>query len=190
MDSKNKREWMSALADGELRGEALAQGLALAGDAQAQQAWQDYHLIGDVLRAADLAATAPPDRFLARLQERLANERPFPAEEVAVLQPPVAVAAREAANDGSFRWKLVAGFASLAAVGAVAWSVAGAPAAAPRGAELAQSAPASTVMVGTERGAVIRDARLDELLAAHRQMAGAAAPQGFLRNATYDTAGR
>jgi sigma-E factor negative regulatory protein RseA len=40
---------------------------------------------------------------------------------------------------------------------------------------------------------MIRDPRLDELLAAHKQFGGASAlqqPAGFLRNATFQPAGR
>jgi sigma-E factor negative regulatory protein RseA len=39
---------------------------------------------------------------------------------------------------------------------------------------------------------MIRDPRLDEFLAAHRQLGGAAlvAPAGYLRNATFDAPGR
>ena len=96
-----------------------------------------------------------------------------------------------AANDGEFRWKLVAGFASIAAVSAIAWNAAGllAPAAAP---QLAQ-APApqqQVVVVASPQGPVVRDARLEELLAAHKQLGGTSAlqePSGFLRNATFET---
>jgi sigma-E factor negative regulatory protein RseA len=45
------------------------------------------------------------------------------------------------------------------------------------------------VIAGSERGAMIRDPRLDEFLAAHRQLGGASAlqmPAGFLRNATFE----
>ena len=39
---------------------------------------------------------------------------------------------------------------------------------------------------------MLRDPRLDELLAAHRQLGGAALqmPSGFLRNATFEGPGR
>jgi sigma-E factor negative regulatory protein RseA len=115
-----------------------------------------------------------------------------------------------AANDSLFRWKLVAGFASLAAVMAVSWSVlsgapsgaggaspqlAAAPATAPIPASTVETvaAPSTAVVVHTGQGPLIRDARLEELLAEHRQNAGMSAlqmPTGFIRNATYDAAGR
>jgi sigma-E factor negative regulatory protein RseA len=47
------------------------------------------------------------------------------------------------------------------------------------------------VAVSTGQGILIRDARLEQMLAEHRQYGGMSAlqmPAGFLRNATYDTA--
>jgi sigma-E factor negative regulatory protein RseA len=188
MESMDKRELISALADGQLAGDAFARGVDLAAaDAAARDAWHTYHLIGDVLRSSDLAHAAPSDRFIERLQVRLREEKVL----VHAGTVSTAVPAREAANDVSFRWKLVAGVASVAAVSAIAWSVmGGAPGKATDGAQLASTvpAPAGTVLTGTQQGVMIRDPRLDELLAAHRQLGGAAlvAPAGYLRNATFD----
>lgn len=186
----NKREMISALADGQLAGEAFARGVELAAtDVAARDAWHAYHLIGDVLRSSELARGAPSERFVARLQERLRDEQ------VRIDRPAAAVSrvrheGREAANDGSVRWKVVAAAASVAAVSAIAWTVVVTPGngAAPRVA----TAPPGTVLTGTQRGVMIRDPRLDEFLAAHRQVGGAAlvAPAGYLRNATFDGAGR
>ena len=53
--------------------------------------------------------------------------------------------------------------------------------------------PSSAVVVNTGQGPLIRDARLEELLAEHRQngsMSALQMPTGFIRNATYDAAGR
>lgn len=202
-------ELLSALVDGQLADDEAS--LALAGlhdDAQAQQQWQTYHLIGETLRSSAVLAPAQAGSlaFLTRFQHRLA-EQPLDA---LVLSPsddgalPVAAQARlvdapeiatglaqpiaPAANDPVFRWKLVAGFACVTALGVLAWSsvVLLAPQAGP---QLAQAAPAPQVVVTTAQGPVVRDARLQELLAAHKQMGGSAAlqlPPGFLRNATYD----
>ena len=85
MDKMNTQELISALADGQLRGEALRRGLDVAvTDPAAIEAWQAYHLIGDVLRSRELAAGTAPARFLARLQENLRLEQP-------VAGPPPAV---------------------------------------------------------------------------------------------------
>ena len=42
----------------------------------------------------------------------------------------------------------------------------------------------------SEQGTIVRDARMQELLAAHKQAGGASAlqvPSGFLRNATFES---
>lgn len=194
--SMQTSELMSALADGQLGGEDFAAALhASRHDDSALACWDTYHLIGDALRSSRGARGADP-AFLSRLNQRLAQEA-SPAAAPRPVQPavqdlPAALPDHrgQAANDGEFRWKLVAGFASLAAVSAIAWNAAGllAPAAAP---QLAQ-APASLqqVVVASPQGPVVRDARLEELLAAHKQLGGTSAlqePSGFLRNATFET---
>lgn len=193
MENMDKREIVSALADGQLAGEAFARGVEIAStDAAARQAWHAYHLIGDVLRSGDLAHAAPCDRFLARLQERLREE---PAAAAQTPRAGVAgPAGTRAANDDSFRWKMVAGAASLAAVSAIAWTLIGSAPQRQSGAQIAASGPlpAGTVLAGSGRDAMIRDPHLDEFMATHRQFGGAAlvAPAGYLRNATFDTPGR
>jgi len=190
MEKMQTQELISALADGQLRGEAFARGVeAAALDPAAREAWHTYHLIGDVLRSGELAAGTMPTEFLSRLQLRLQQEQGTAAagEQPARVEP--APARQEAAaNDASFRWKLVAGFASLAAVAAIGWIVVGSLAAKPEQGQLAAGA-GGTVLAGSERGAMIRDPRLDEFLAAHRQLGGASAlqmPAGFLRNVTFE----
>ncbi len=184
MDKMRTEELISALADGQLAGDAFARGVELAAaDPVARQAWHTYHLIGDVLRSGEHATVALSSGFLGRLQVRLQHEQ-IPPPGAATVPPhkPAPVAA----NDATFRWKLVAGVASLAAVAAIGWTAVGGFAAKPEQAQLA-NAPAGTVLTETQRGVMIRDARLDELLAAHRQLGGASAlqmPAGFLRNAT------
>lgn len=194
MENMQTQELISALADGHLQGEAFARGVALAtSDPAAREAWQTYHLIGDVLRSGELGVAAMQPAFLERLQGRLREEPPL-ALAPALREPVVAQVRRPAANDAAFRWKLVAGFASVAAVSAILWSVAGGLPGANDAGQLARAAaPAGTVLTAGERGVMIRDARLDELLAAHRQLGGATALQmsgGFVRNATFEGAGR
>ncbi len=206
-------ERVSALADGQLQGEEFLDAVDALGardDLRAQ--WQTYHLVGDVLRAGRHLPCSDTGRFVARLQQRLGDEPALPRAETSMLPLPQRM---EAANQPVFRWKLVAGVASLAAVAAIGWNLMGGagiivPSA---GTELAQQslgqgdrgvnsllaadassfrAPAPTrVMVGSERGAapqiMLRDARLDELLEAHHQAGGASQmPSGFLRNATFE----
>jgi sigma-E factor negative regulatory protein RseA len=206
---------LSALVDGELDA-AHVDGLlaTVHGGTESLADWHSYLVIGDVLRGARVVTTAqPPGEFLAGIRERLRSE-PTPAilprsgGKTLVHTPQTVPERAPAANDSLFRWKLMAGFASLAAVMAVSWSVlSGTPsgaggassqlAAAPVAAEspvlAAATAPSTTVVVNTGQGPLIRDARLEELLAEHRQNAGMSAlqmPTGFIRNATYDAAGR
>lgn len=206
MEAMNTQETMSALADGQLHGAQFAQGVVLAcEDAQARQAWHCYHLIGDVLRSGELAAATAGADFMASLSQRLAQEPPLTPgaiDDVAAQAIPVRstgqFAQEPAANDGSFRWKVVAGVASLAAVAAIGWGVAspqlggravGPQLAAAPAAQPANAASAATLLARTPAGPMLRDPRLDELLAAHRQLGSGAAvqmPAGFLRNATYE----
>ena len=186
----DKREMISALADGQLAGDAFARGVDLAtNDPAAREAWHAYHLIGDVLRSGELAHCEPADRFLAGLKERLRSEEIL----VDRTQIVVAVAPKaDAANDGSFRWKLLAGVASVAAVSAIAWTLA-ATGSKPGEPQLAAAQPpAGAVLTSTQQGVMLRAPRLDELLAAHRQIGGAAlvAPAGYLRKATFDSPAR
>lgn len=194
MENMNTQELMSALADGQLQGEALARGLEVAAsDPAAVQAWHSYHLIGDVLRSADLAGGAAPGAFLARLRQGLQQEQPFApaaAQPIAVLPATSVARPGRAANDASGRWKLVAGFASVAAVAAIGWTVVGGSGQ-PAGPQLAGAGggtQAVAVSAG-ERGMMLRDPRLDQLMQAHRQFGGTTAlqaPAGFLRNATFE----
>jgi len=190
-------ELLSALADGQLSHKDFAAALEACGqDDAALDCWNTYHLIGDFLRSpADLRApmaTGGEMSFVTRLSARLAQE-PLATEAAvpAALAPPAAAIVHHrgpASNDGIFRWKLVAGVASLAAVSAIAWSVSGLmePMSVP---QLAQ-ASSPQIVVTSPQGPVVRDARLEELLAAHRQFGTASALQessGFLRNATFET---
>lgn len=192
MEQMQTQELISALADGQLHGDAFARGVELAAsDPAAREAWQTYHLIGDVLRSGELAVGSPSTAFLERLQRRLQEERPGVPRAPAV-EAAAAPAREQAANDGSFRWKVVAGFASVAAVGAMVWTLVGGAPGRPAAPELAK-APAGTVLSAGERGVMIRNPQLDELLAAHRQLGGATAlqmPSGFVRNATFEGSGR
>ncbi|SFD35887.1 sigma-E factor negative regulatory protein [Paracidovorax konjaci] len=205
-DDLKMREQLSALADGELENPAWGETVAYAQTESGRDTWATYHLIGDVLRSADLAKR-PDAAFAARVMARLEEERVSTASAVS-LQPdqPLVQAARadkEAANAAVFRWKVVAGIASLAAVGVLGWNGMAAMQAGGGGSQLASAVPVpsaaqTTTLVSTSDPAgstqvMLRDSRLDELLAAHRQYGGASAlqmPAGFLRNATFETPAR
>ncbi len=199
MDKMQMHEMISALADGQLRGEALERVIeTVATDDQARNAWHTYHLIGDVLRSGSLPTGTAPAAFLAGFQVRLEREqgRDRVADVVASTVPMVPVAATEvvhaateAANDGSFRWKMVAGVASLAAVAAIGWTAV-ADITRSQQPQLASAAPQGAGAAAERPAIMIRDPRLDEMLAAHRQLGGGASalqtPAGFLRNATFE----
>lgn len=189
---------MSAFVDNELSPSELDALLEeYADEADARANWQAYHLIGDVLRGASgvTVSARPAPEFVAAVCERLRAE-PVAHEPLSTPLPHVRA---PAANDSVFRWKLVAGAASLAAVVAVSWTLIGAAGVPPTsaGSQLAlNSGPSAqpqtdAVVVQTAQGQVLRDVRLEELLAEHRQYGGMSAlqmPAGFLRNATYDAA--
>jgi len=99
-----------------------------------------------------------------------------------------------AANDASMRWKLVAGLASLATAMVVGWHLTSSDGKADGAPQLAQTnAPVPPVAVVEATPAMIRDPRLDQLLAAHQQFGGTSAlqmPAGFVRNATFEPPAR
>lgn len=194
-------EQLSALVDGELASEGVRRACAAwRGDPLQRQTWHAYQLIGDVMRSDDLASSPARDEaFLQRLRERLSDEP--------VVLAPQAVAAAAGTSMASGRrlrrWHagaaVAAGFVAVAGVLVVTRDPAPQP-----GPALA-SAPAAVVPVvanaeaGVEQaafvtdGKVIRDARLDRYLAAHKNFAGASAlgvPSAFLRSATTDAAQR
>lgn len=182
------KELVSALADGQLDAQAAQRGLlALAQDPQARERWHTYHLIGDVLRSPELARSQPSAHFMQRLSQRLKNE-PLPGA------MPAGAGRSQAANDARFSWKLAAALASVAMVAVAGWLALGSGQA-PMQAQLAgTSVPrVGMVVTGTDRGPMLRDPQLDELLAAHRQLGGATAlqaPAAGLHNATFEPPSR
>lgn len=196
-------EQLSALVDGELE---VGAATALwhqddAGGDELCATWARYHLIGDALRGT--TSQAVDGARVSAIMRRVRDER-LAASVAAVTPAQVVVAPHriEAANDAVFRWKMLAGFASLAAVVAVAWNMSGTGASgAAVGPQLAQAPvqvapavvanaePAEPVLVLGQQGPILRDQRLEELMAAHRQVGGMSAlqmPAGFLRNAAFD----
>jgi sigma-E factor negative regulatory protein RseA len=188
-ESCDQDERISALADGELRGEEFAQVMTrLAESEQARRHWQAYHLVGDVLRSSELARTAAQDSdFVLRLRARLQAESTLRVTAApSGVMSKVPLARGESANGQRWRW--VAGLASLAALSVVGWQLVAdlaAPAQAPQLAQFTAPLAGGAYM--------IRDPRLDQLLAAHQQVGGTSAlqmPAGFLRNATFERPGR
>lgn len=219
MNETTLHEHVSALADGQLGGEELPKVLdRLCAHHELRECWRTWHLVGDVLRTGRHVPCSDTDRFVMRLQQRLAAEpqQRLPATEIE--RPGDARA--EAANEPVWRWKVAAGLASMAAVAAIGWNwIGGAVSAAPgagaqlslqtspppprqderAGAPVVAGADASTRASGPPRAAgspvapaaMLRDARLDEMLAAHQQAGGVSQmPSSFLRNATFESPAR
>lgn len=201
-------ETLSALIDGEAdAGTVSGACMAWRESASTRATWHAYHLIGDVMRSEDLAAAPQRDAaFLARLRERLAVEPVVLAPQPLPIASPAA-ARRRRAWVGSAA--VAAGFVAVAGVLVVmrapAPQDAGSPmaaASAPAGGAVvpvAVAAPAPVVEAAAEtealvrNGQVLRDARLDRYLAAHKQFAGSSAlgvPSSFLRSATVGAANR
>lgn len=209
-------EWLSAAVDGECS-ETGWSFLSQAGvrhtkapsedpDALAQT-WMEFHLIGDALRAGSQGIPVPSSSFVSAVMARVAAEQPYSGVQTAstaatLTAPGVPVSGAPAANDAVFRWKMMAGVASLAAVVAVAWQLTVAPAgglpaslsapqlaAAPSVVQPAAVAVPRDTVVSTDAGVLLRDPELEAFIAAHRQAGGMSAlqmPAGFLRNATFE----
>jgi sigma-E factor negative regulatory protein RseA len=215
-DDAADRERLSALVDGELdrAGVDTACG-AWRADAELRRTWHAWHAIGDALRSDDLASDPVADvRFCVAVSARLAAE-------AVVLAPARPVAAVESAPPASLRprWAigsavaaglvLVAGTFALVRPGMAPGPERIALADGPAAASSADSARSGTTpsLVSAPAGVdvqapdvvsvadqkVIRDARLDRYLVAHKQFAGSSAlgvPSAFLRSATVDSASR
>lgn len=197
------REIMSAMADGQLSDEDFAAALVLCKHEESLPAiWNTYHLIGEILRSPDVVVVASELTFIDRLNQRLKKESPiFTAPSIQsassdLVTPLITTSATKttnhrepASNDVNFRWKVMAGFASLTAVIAMAWSATGLLDSALTS-QLAQNSRPQQVLIASPAGPIVRDSRLEELLAAHRQfgaLSALQAPSGFLRNATFET---
>jgi sigma-E factor negative regulatory protein RseA len=209
---------ISAMADGQLHGEEFMRGLDdLAGNAQARQTWDVYHLVGEVMRSGDAGARPHDPMFVQALRHKLSADNPELSvdnsnvtSDVTSIFTPV-----QSAND--FWWRRVAGLASFTLMGVLAWQGYQFVGEAGTVASVAQLAPTRVTPVSPVMGAsgplaadrpasntalvpndelqatMIRDPRLDALLAAHRQFGGTSAlqmPSGFLRNATFEESSR
>lgn len=206
-DDLSSMQALSALADGQADA-ALAASLSAAwrDDPAMRERWHAYHLIGDVLRSDDLAACGHDAAFLKRLRSRLEQEPVVlaPSAAGAAAAPSVrATAGGRVARRWATPAAVAAGFVAVAGVLTVTRMPVSPDAAGP---QLVQAVPAPNVsgvagLVGPVAvvdtapqeeaigGVLIRDARLDRYLSAHKQFGGSSAlgvPSGFLRSATFE----
>lgn len=215
--TEDDEDWVSALADGQVQGEAFARRMAqLAQSEEARATWHTYHVIGDVMRAGDEVDCRGDKAFLQRLRASLAQEAPLPNTTIAINNIAASPITERAvglkhleklpANDARFRWTLWGVAASVALVSLGAWQAltGGAdPAAAPALAQVSPAAQAAEPRAvarsslaatnPTEPQVMVRDPHLDALLSAHQQFGGTSAlqmPTGFIRNATFEGARR
>lgn len=207
-DSDPNGEALSAWIDGERAPEGAPTSVeALLQSPQADERWALYHWVGDTLREGPSAAGPARTDFVRAVMSGLTRDdadrttsslagAPFDAEGAAsgVRTLPRARGEDRAANDATFRWRAVAGVACLVAIGTVVWHLSSVDPT-PQGPVLAGVEAGGTRVEGSVSAApltaatMIRDPRLDELIAQHRQAAGVSAFQngsGFLRAATYE----
>jgi sigma-E factor negative regulatory protein RseA len=199
-------ERLSELVDGEADSATAARlCVAWQGDAALRETWHAWHLIGDALRSQDLASPAAHDAaFLQAVRARLATEPVALApQRRGVAEAPVGTLPARAAERPARRWSgpvaIAAGF--MAVAGALLVMQAPQTQSGPALASGSTAAdvtnvaalPALAADAATEPQVVsagdrlIRDARLDRYLAAHKQFGGSSAlgvPSGFLRSAT------
>lgn len=195
-------ESVSMLADGELQGAALDQVMAhLAASPEARHTWDSYHLVGEVMRSGRANVRAHDPEFVQKLHRKLNQDD---IKFVAISTIPTGATGQkliniQSANDS--RWQRLAGLAAVLMVSVLAWQGYGllgadSPTAAAQLAQRAVDPPTSaqaliapTPASSEAAPVMLRDARLDALLAAHRQFGGTSAlqtPSGFLRNATFE----
>lgn len=91
------RKEVSALLDGELEShEIQAAFAALRGNPALRQAWHDYRLIGDAMRAEPALSSDLTDRVMANLRDVPTVLAPKPSSRISWQQPALALAASAA----------------------------------------------------------------------------------------------
>ena len=179
-----QRQALSSLMDGDLPAGELAGVIArFCADDALRADWHAYHLIGDVLRSDDLAtAPARDTRFLQALRSRLEQEGALAQQDAAPwlataprppmpMPVPVSASASASVSAAPVRRRLSGWMAAPAAVAAGFVVVA----AVLVGNKALLSPPTAEAvfaqqMASPASGVLVRDARLDRYLAAHRNL--------------------
>jgi sigma-E factor negative regulatory protein RseA len=191
-----QQEQWSALHDGQLSSaDAMALVRASLADDQFIQQWHSMSAIGQVMREEGIQLAGAAKKTASVVQAASAMQ--------AVPIPPQI---RQTASNDS-RWKMVAGVAALAAVGSLVWGLLGSSGGTlsqtgavlasnqqsesrPNAALAGVSAGTSVAQISGQEAMMIRNPRLDEFLAAHKQFGGVSAlqqPAGSLRSASLAT---
>lgn len=178
------RQTLSALMDGQNESSQFDSACGLwRSNAEARECWHTYHLIGDVLRSDELASRPGRDAaFLSAVRSRLAHE-PVPLAPAPISSAPAAVRGDTARWRGRLMAPMAVAAGFVAVAGVLVVTRVGNPDVAPAAVPVASVAGQPDVMVAN--GQLIRDARLDRYLAAHRQVsnrAGVHVPGGVVRS--------
>lgn len=160
---------VSSAMDSDLSELELANWLAGLGDdslKDGKQVWDEYHLIGDIIRSTDLTPPDLTDSFAKRFAVTFENEP---------IHFPKAVSAAK-----RYGWikRVTPGVAAVATVALVAWNMSSprnsatiAPAQVAKSSDSVSMPTAAVQTVVTANGAVTRDVRFDQYLEAHQQLA-------------------
>lgn len=207
--NKKAGEQVSALVDGEVDDASIDAALSALRNARAEEDWEIYHRIGDVLRSEELAQPLSSG-FAARMAARLDAEAPH----VPAAAQPIMPASHDAISGGgllaALRRYLVPGMAGTAAVViavmlAPQWmsgspapasdnSVAAKPPATEAApmivpASVADDKPVTFIAESqnlVSEGDIVRDPRIDQYLMAHQRFSPAAySSSQFARSATF-----
>lgn len=195
-DWMQQGEHLSALVDGELPDAEWSQTLDwIQTSSRARTAWSDYHLLREAMQDGQVRVSVDDGAFMARLRQTLAQQAPPTATTTPLPTMSATTLPQRSANDA--RWKRWATLASFCVVAVLAWQAVQRTPTAPDAtlAQVApvQPAPATGVLVLTPlehepifaatQPAMVRDARLDAVLASQR--AAAPSPSVFVRNAAF-----
>ncbi len=193
---------VSSVMDGDRDAEDWAIAMdAVLSDPEATRTWHAYQTVGDVLRSSELCPRGDDLLFLSKLQKRL-NQEPLTSDRPVHHQLEIGLQSsvqsiervRSAANSSVLVWKTLAGVSCAALLVVVTQPLWPQPeqaseVAASMASTMVQPEAGGVVTMATAQGPMLRDPRLVELVAAHRQLGGHSAlqvPAGFLRSATQD----
>lgn len=204
---KISREQISAMADGELVDRQLDAALATLREKTAQDTWEIYHQIGDVLRSDDMAVTLSGG-FAARMTARLDAEPTIVAPTTHVGADDARSSQQIKGNVRSTRQWRVPGMVAAAAMAAVAFIATPQLMVALQGGEdvvdkpmaiLGEvTVPGKVASAGVQQtaveispvseGVVLRDPRIDDYLFAHQRFSPSVySTAQYARSATFAT---
>ena len=171
---------ISALMDGEVAVHEVSSAIELATDGEGAAHWREYQLIGDALRSEDLLHARSSEDFLSRFSAKLEAEPHLLVP--AVVQRAQAQERHRFLVSPAWVRRIMPSTAVAAAVAAVSWVVVpqlrgpvdgvdGSPALVAKATQTPGVQAQALTVAAADATPMIRDARLDEYLSAHRQSA-------------------